>query len=161
VKKCLELIFCWYYSDWFYFLNFFPLLTGLFDQDFIFQGHQQDFKDIFENCMRGRGTADFECTLRTKSGKQAEVLLNASPRTDTCGRIVGMLGVVQDITERKQAEKEKLLIAQELQTFLSTANSLIFGIDAEGLVSQWNKMSALVTGFSLEEVLGKKFVQVQ
>ncbi len=40
----------------------------------------------------------------------------------------------QDITERKQVEVEKARVAQELQTFIDTANAPIFGIDDAGKV---------------------------
>jgi PAS domain-containing protein len=39
-------------------------------------------------------------------------------------------------------------VAQELQTFIDTANAPIFGIDAERLVNEWNNKSAAITGFS-------------
>jgi PAS domain-containing protein len=110
--------------------------------------------------MQGQGTADFEFTLYTRDHTLVEVLLNATPRTDACGRIVGMLGVGQDITERKQVEMEKTLLAQELQAFVGTANAPIFGIDAKGLVNEWNNKSATITGYTREEVLGQDFVQV-
>jgi PAS domain S-box-containing protein len=66
-----------------------------------------------------------------------------------------VIGVGQDITERKQVEVEKTRVAQELQTFIDTANAPIFGIDANGLVNEWNNKAAAITGFSREEVLGK------
>ena len=89
-----------------------------------------------------------------------EVLLNATTRRDVSGAVVGMIGVGQDITERKQVEVEKTRVAQELQTFIDTANAPIFGIDARGLVNEWNNKAAAITGFSREEVLGKNLVQV-
>ena len=111
--------------------------------------------------MQGQGTADFEFALYSRDHKLVEVLLNATPRTDACGRIVGMLGVGQDITERKQVKMEKMLLAQELQAFVCTANAPIFGIDAKGLVNEWNNKSAGITGVAREDVLGTDFVQVQ
>ena len=88
------------------------------------------------------------------------MLLNATTRRDVSGNVVGVLGVGQDITERKQVEVEKTRVAQELQTFIDTANAPIFGIDAHGLVNEWNNKAAAITGFSREEVLGKDLVQV-
>jgi PAS domain S-box-containing protein len=117
-------------------------------------------RQVLDNALQGQGTANFEFPLYTKDHRRVEVLLNATPRTDVSGRIVGMLGVGQDITERKQVEVEKTRVAQELQTFIDTANAPIFGIDARGLVNEWNNKSAAITGFSREEVLGKNLVQV-
>ena len=118
-------------------------------------------RQVLDNALQGQGTANFEFPLYTKDHRRVEVLLNATPRTDVSGKIVGMLGVGQDITERKQVEVEKTRVAQELQTFIDTANAPIFGIDASGLVNEWNNKSAAITGFSREEVLGKNLVQVR
>ena len=73
---------------------------------------------------------------------------------------VGVLGVGQDITERKKVEIEKANVAQELQTFIDTANAPIFGIDENGLVNEWNNKSVEITGFSREEVFGQNLVKV-
>ena len=88
------------------------------------------------------------------------VLLNATPRRNESGAVVGMIGVGQDITSCKQVVVEKALVTQELQTFIDTANAPIFGIDADGLVNEWNLKSASITGFSRDEVMGKNLVQV-
>ena len=117
-------------------------------------------KEVLDNALKGRETANFEFPLYTKDRQRVEVLLNATTRRDVSGAVVGMIGVGQDITERKQVEVEKTRVAQELQTFIDTANAPIFGIDARGLVNEWNNKAAAITGFSREEVLGKNLVQV-
>ena len=136
--------------------NNFPLII----QDFITQEYQVSVKEVLDNALQGREAANFEFPLYTKDRQRVEVLLNATTRRDVCGAVVGMIGVGQDITERKQVEVEKTRVAQELQTFIDTANAPIFGIDANGLVNEWNNKSAAITGFSREEVLGKNLVQV-
>ena len=130
-------------------------------QDFITQEYQGSVKEVLDNALQGRETANFEFPLYTKDRQRVEVLLNATTRRDVGGAVVGMIGVGQDITERKQVEVEKTRVAQELQTFIDTANAPIFGIDANGLVNEWNNKSAAITGFSRDEVLGKNLVQVQ
>jgi PAS domain-containing protein len=115
---------------------------------------------VLDNALQGRETANFEFPLYTKDQAARG---GAAQRHDAAGReranVVGMIGVGQDITERKQVEVEKTRVAQELQTFIDTANAPIFGIDADGLVNEWNNKSAAITGFSREEVLGN-LVQV-
>jgi PAS domain S-box-containing protein len=91
--------------------------------------------------------------------RRVDVLLNATTRRDVHGRVVGVIGVGQDITERKQVEVEKMQVAQELQTFIDTANAPIFGIDAAGKVNEWNNMAAQITGFTRAEVLGCDLVK--
>ena len=121
---------------------------------------QYRVKEVLDKALQGHETSNFDCHVFTKDHRRLEVLLNATPRTDESGRIVGMLGVGQDITERKQVEMEKTQVAQELQTLIDTANAPIFGIDAQGLVNVWNNKTAEITSFAREEVLGKDLVQV-
>jgi PAS domain-containing protein len=71
------------------------------------------------------------------------------------GNIVGVIGVGQDVTERKKAELKMTRVAKELQTFIDTANAPIFGIDAYGLVNEWNNMAAKITGFTRHEVMNQ------
>ena len=139
----------------------FPTYHLLFFQDFITQEYQVSVKEVLDNALQGRETANFEFPLYTKDQRRVDVLLNATTRRDASGHVVGVLGVGQDITERKQVEMEKTRVAKELQTFIDTANAPIFGIDANGLVNEWNNKSAAITGFSRKEVLGKNLVQAR
>ncbi len=129
-------------------------------QDFITPEFQKSVKEVLDNALQGRETANFEFPLYTKDRRRVEVLLNATTRRDVDGAVIGVIGVGQDISERKQVEMEKTRVAQELQTFIDTANAPIFGIDADGLVNEWNNKAAAITGFSRQEVLGRNLVQV-
>ncbi len=131
-----------------------------FVEVYIREDFRTSFRQALDSALLGERTADFEFPLFTKDRRRLEVLLNITPRMDVSGEFIGMLCVGQDITVRKKVEVEKMSIAQELQTFIDTANAPIFGIDANGLVNEWNNKSAEITGFSKEEVLGKNLVEV-
>ena len=45
-----------------------------------------------------------------------------------------------------------------LSQVIETANAPIFGIDANGLVNEWNRKAVEITGFSRDEVLGEHLV---
>jgi len=60
-----------------------------------------------------------------------------------------MLGVGQDITERKMVEIEKATLALELQAFIDTANAPIFGIDHMGITQNPNLQT---TNYELQNV---------
>ena len=74
---------------------------------------------------------------------------------------------VNDFVIRQQDLHEDLRLAQvkseriaaELIQFIDTANAPIFGIDADGLVNEWNQTAAKITGFEKEDVLGQDLVQ--
>ncbi len=68
-------------------------------------------------------------------------------------------GVMRDITERKQLQAERDLVTAELSLLIDTANALIFGIDTDGKLNEWNRHIANVTGFSKVEVIGRHAIK--
>ena len=82
------------------------------------------------------------------------MLLNATTRVDANGHPIGVIGVGQDITERKDAEEEVIRLASDLQRLIDSANAPILGVDQAGRVSEWNSNLSTITGYSKQEVLG-------
>lgn len=46
-----------------------------------------------------------------------------------------------------------------MTNFIDTANVLIFGVDSQELVNEWNQTAERITGFSKEDLMGKDLVQ--
>eukprot|EP00742_Colponemidia_sp_Colp-10_P003169 GILJ01003377.1.p1 GENE.GILJ01003377.1~~GILJ01003377.1.p1 ORF type:complete len:685 (-),score=133.74 GILJ01003377.1:190-2031(-) len=67
--------------------------------------YKASVKEVLDNALNGRETANYEFPLFTKHGTRREILLNATTRRDASGAIVGVVGVGQDITEKKAAER--------------------------------------------------------
>ena len=114
--------------------------------DFITSEYKVAVKAVLDAALQGKETANFEFPLFTKNQERVEVLLNATTRRDKQGNIVGVVGVGQDITERKKAEGELERVAQDLRALIDTANAPIFGIDKAGLINEWNQKAAQITG---------------
>jgi PAS domain-containing protein len=108
---------------------------------------------VLDRALQGEETANFEFPLITKSDRRVEVLLNATTRRDGAGNILGVVGIGQDITMRKAAEIKLSEVAQDLTTLIDTANAPIFGIDALGRVTEWNKKASEITEFRSAEGL--------
>jgi PAS domain S-box-containing protein len=70
-----------------------------------------------ERLLGGDRLVNYEHRLKRKDGEIITVLNNSIPITDAEGRVVGMQSTLVDITQRKQAEKER----EELQLRLSNA----------------------------------------
>jgi PAS domain S-box-containing protein len=135
------------------------VLGKLLVQNYIAKDYQKSVKKVLDDALIGKETANFEFPLFAKDGQRVNVLLNSSARKDANGKIIGVLGVGQDITELAQKRSETESILKELRQFIQTANAPIFGIDNEGHVNEWNQTSEKITGFKKEDVLGKNLVQ--
>ncbi|RLN96596.1 hypothetical protein BBJ28_00000139 [Nothophytophthora sp. Chile5] len=120
-------------------------------ENFIPEDFQEAVGMVLSQALEGAETANFEFPLVTKDGRRLEILLNATPRYDEKGTVIGVVGIGQDITVRMAQEKET-------NRLIHSANAPIFGVDREGLVNIWNVKAAEITQYSSEEVLGKDLV---
>merc|ERR1719199_2241472 len=111
--------------------------------EFITSEYKAAVKKVLDDALKGKEAANFEFPLFTKHQERVEVLLNATTRRDAAGDIVGVVGVGQDITEKKKGEAELSRVAQDLGALIDTANAPIFGIDKKGLVNEWNNEAEL------------------
>lgn len=117
----------------------------------ISEDYQDEVAAVFEKALQGVETANFEFPMITKNGRKVEILLNATPRYDHLGQIVGVVGIGQDITERIVQE-------QEYSRLIDTANAPIFGVDEKNRVTIWNKKAATTTEYSHREAMGQDLV---
>jgi PAS domain S-box-containing protein len=126
--------------------------------NFITDEYKVPVGEVLNKALEGEETANYEFPLYTKSGERVDVLLNSTTRRDATGKIVGVVGVGQDITELNKVRLEQASIALDLTLLVDTANAPIFGIDAHGSINEWNKQSEKITGYTKAEVLGLDLV---
>jgi PAS domain S-box-containing protein len=127
-------------------------------QEFITDEYKAQVQAVLNAACDGQETANFTFPLVTKTNRRVEVLLNATPRKDATGKVIGMVGVGQDITELKMSMAHTRTIASELLNLVDTANAPIVGVDLEGCVTEWSGRVVQVTGFTKEEIVGKEFL---
>ena len=86
---------------------------------------------IMEWLRRGERIEHFETTRIRKDGSTLEISLRLSPIRDARGRIVGAAGIGHEITDRRQAERER----DELLTRERAAREQLGGV-ADGVIVQ-------------------------
>ena len=84
--------------------------------EFITEDFRESVQEVLEKALRGLEEANFAFALITKDGRRLEILLNATSRRDVDGRIIGVVGIGQDITARIAQE-------QEYTRLIDTANA--------------------------------------
>jgi PAS domain S-box-containing protein len=66
---------------------------------YITEDYRESVKQVLDDALKGKETANYEFPLFAKNGERVMVLLNSSARRNVDGKINGVLGVGQDITE--------------------------------------------------------------
>ncbi len=73
--------------------------------------------------------------------------INAAPlSTEGGGGARTIIAVAQDITQRKQAEAQRLRLAEHLRLLLESTDEGIFGLDLEGRCTFVNRAAARILG---------------
>ena len=80
-------------------------------QDLVQTYIRKDFRDsvqaVISSALKGNGLANYEFPLFSKTGERVEILLNATTRRDADGKIIGVVGVGQDVTKLSISENKQ------------------------------------------------------
>jgi two-component system cell cycle sensor histidine kinase/response regulator CckA len=90
-----------------------------------------------------------------KDGKKRYVEVSVSLKKDPKGIPVGFCGIIRDLTERKQAEKEIERRQRYLESVLHNAPDAIVTLDASHRIREWNPGAEQIFGYTRNEVVGK------
>lgn len=97
-----------------------------------------------------------ECLVPRKDGTAVPVLLSSSAVVAANGDLLGILGVAQDITERKRADERIAFLSQAVEG----TNEFIAIGDAHGLITFANQSWLRALGYSEQDLIGKPFTTV-
>ena len=103
--------------------------------------------------LRAGETVDhFETVRVRKDGSLVPVSLTISPIRDSEGRIVAASAIARDITDRRQAAEQ----TERYEGILAAANDAFVGMDADGIVTDWNGAAEDLLGWAAEEAVGRR-----
>jgi len=84
---------------------------------------QDEFKEIYKSVLQGNSLTDMETRRQKRDGSLIDVSISTAPIRDADGNIIGAMGILADITEKKQTgvklqnSREQLrALAAHLQT---------------------------------------------
>jgi PAS domain S-box-containing protein len=95
----------------------------------------------------------------SKDGKKYWLRVAINPVFNEQGKVSKFIAVETNITRQKEFEAHITSLARDLAELIENANAIIFGIDRDGFINEWNKLSVETTGYTKEEVLGKKLTE--
>ena len=110
----------------------------------------------------GRIFSNINTTLQNAAEEMLEVVISISPLMSVDGGIAGAVLTFRDLTEMDRLARELLVRNRELlwernklTAILNSITDGVFTIDSEWQVTSFNRAAEKITGYCLEEVLGR------
>ncbi|MFB3889526.1 MAG: PAS domain S-box protein [Candidatus Bathyarchaeia archaeon] len=100
---------------------------------------------------------DYPLAIRHRSGKVTHVLYNATVYQNELGQIQGVFAAARDISRRKLAEEKLRAASLYARSLIEASLDPLVTISADGKITDVNKSTEEVTGYSREQLIGSDF----
>lgn len=89
---------------------------------------------------------------------QRVFLSTKTPWRDSTGRVIGLVGISRDITQRKRAEEALRRSERRFRTLIEKSSDMLLLVDGEGRYRHWSPVAVEALGWSAEEVEGTEAI---
>ncbi|MEJ1298101.1 MAG: PAS domain-containing protein [Candidatus Sedimenticola sp. (ex Thyasira tokunagai)] len=129
--------------------------------DFVF--HDPEFAERYrrddQKIMQGGCVVEMDQGY-ILDGTQHTVHIVKVPVRGESGKVIGILGVFWDISERKQMESELNETRQYLHNVVDSMPSVLIGLDTDGRVTHWNPEAAVLSAIPSSQAIGQPMEQL-
>jgi PAS domain S-box-containing protein len=118
---------------------------------------QKKNAEAVARCAKDGFIRDFVTEYTDKSGKITPVEINAKVEGE--GESLRIISLCRDISERKRIEEELAEMSDEMDRFFQMSGDMLCIASTDGFFKKLNPAWEAVLGFSVRELLSRKFVE--
>ncbi|MFA4829624.1 MAG: PAS domain S-box protein [Thermodesulfovibrionales bacterium] len=117
----------------------------------------EEFRAFRERVLRGESFNNIETRRQKKDGSLIDVSLSTAPLRDAKGTVIGVLGIIADITDRKKMEEKIFQISQDWEETFNSITDMVTVHDKDWNIIRANKAAEKMLGLPfLEKTSGTK-----
>jgi len=118
-----------------------------------------EYADLYtekdRSLIENPGSQTYEAKIGFADNTLHDVIFEKATFTGNSGETAGLVGIIQDITDRKAAESAMENAFQQLHDIVEFLPDATFVVDRDKRVIAWNRAIEKMTGMKKEEVIGK------
>lgn len=134
-------------------------VIGRWFGDFLTPSYRENFRKRFP-IFKERGTIHSEFEMMHKDGSVLFIAFDGKIGHGLKGEFIQTHCILQDITERKQAEERLRKSEENLEITLNSIGDAVISTDVNGLVVQMNPVAEKLCGWKLADALDKPLSDV-
>ncbi len=131
-------------------------VLGRYFVDFARPDDYRFYVDAFKHVRDRKETIRFTKSLLGKDGREVILDMSAAPNLDSRGRVIGLVGMLKDVTEAKRIERALSESEARYRAAMEGSPDPVVIYDMQGRVEYVNPAFTRVFGWTLEELAGKR-----
>ncbi|MCX5893747.1 MAG: PAS domain S-box protein, partial [Deltaproteobacteria bacterium] len=120
----------------------------------------EEYKRLWQRLLQGEDLLGLELRRLKKDGSQIDVSLSSAPLYNAAGGFAGAIGIFEDITARKRAEKAAEEIRRQQEAILSNISDIAWLKDRESCLIAVNGPYGRACGMAPLELVGKTDLEI-
>jgi two-component system, cell cycle sensor histidine kinase and response regulator CckA len=112
-------------------------------------------REMFNRTLHGEQTPVHELRGNPSLNRPALMEMTLVAQKEASGKIVGVLGIGRDITERKEAEQTLHQLRDQHALILKSIGEGVHGLDLDGRITFENPAGAGMLGYTVEDLVGR------
>lgn len=128
--------------------------------DFVSPNRRDFMHEIFQQLKNEKEPKTYEIEFEDVRGKIYNVEITCSPVVHTDGTLRLMVILLREISNERIFQKRASQLVHDLSTLIEHANAVIFGLDSQEYITDWNEECVRTTGLQRGDVLAQHVEEV-
>ncbi|WP_119299923.1 PAS domain S-box protein [Dongia deserti] len=121
---------------------------------FVGPEHAAQDASIRQRVLAGNEIQNLPAQRRNDEGALRDLVINATPLRDPDNAIIGIISVMEDVTDRRRLEASREEQRAKLAAILDAVADPIITSDEDGTITSFSRAAEAVFGYSASEIIG-------